>query len=321
MIELLVSGMASFCVAPLVYRLAMKRGIIDVPNDRSSHVVPTARTGGLACSSGVLLALIVARALSHDVAWLTMIGAGSLAIVGFIDDVRTLPAASRLGLQVAVGAALGVGAHGWWWVPLGMIVTPVIVNVVNFMDGINGITSLTMMCWGVTAVVAGHAEGLTSLTILGAVTAGSALGFLPWNMPVARLFPGDVGSYLYGGLVAGGIVYGWANGISPVLLISPLWLYLTDTGVVLGQRIIRRESLFTPHRSHVYQRLVAEGGLPHWVVAVGVASGSAVVTIASTLWMPGIALAIAVTLSALYLLSPTVALKWSRQRCDGRQER
>jgi len=280
--------------------------MLDVANSRSSHVVPTPRAGGLACAAGVLVALAASRVVSHDVAWLVLIGAGVLASVGFIDDVRGLSVVSRLGVQVVVGALLGIGVDGWSWVVVGMVITPVIVNVVNFMDGINGITSLMMVCWGVSALAAGRSDGLMPLMVLGRVTAGSALGFLPWNAPVARLFPGDVGSYLFGGLVAGGIVYGWAMGVAPALLVAPLTIYFVDTFTVLVRRLVRGDRLFDAHREHVYQRLTSGQGLPHLSVATGVAVLSALITVG---WSSGpwwVAATVTVVLSLAYLVSPQV---------------
>ena len=131
-----------------------------------------------------------------------------LAIVGFADDHGALAAAPRLGAQLAVGALVGVTTGGGWWILAGMICIPVAVNVVNFMDGINGITSLNVAAWGFVAMAVGYAQHESSLVVIGAVTAGSTTAFLPWNAPVARLFLGDVGSYLLGALVGIGIVIG-----------------------------------------------------------------------------------------------------------------
>lgn len=318
MIGLVISCLATFSVMPLVRRLALRGGLLDVPNHRSSHVTPTPRVGGLACAAGVLVAVVGSRLMSHDVPWLALLGAGILASVGLIDDKWGLAPLPRLGLQVAVGGLLGAGAGAeWGWLGLGMVIAPVIVNVVNFMDGINGMTSLTIFGWGITAMIAGRANELMPLIVIGGVTAGSALGFLPWNAPVARIFAGDVGSYLFGGLVAGGVIYGWAHNVPPVLLIAPLWLYLTDTGVVILRRMMRGTSLLTPHREHVYQRLITEGALPHWVVALAVASGSAVVTVGWSAWTAVTGLAIGVAISALYLLSPSIVTRLTMARRKG----
>jgi len=137
-----------------------------------------------------------------------------------------------------MGSALG----GGWWFLAAVLVVPLSVNVVNFMDGINGITSLTIACWGVTALLVGNADRIPTLALIGAVTAGASLGFLPWNAPVARIFLGDVGSYLLGGLVASGTLIGIANGASSALLLAPMTLFAVDTGTVLARRVKKRQS-------------------------------------------------------------------------------
>jgi len=251
-LELFVAGAVTLAAAPLARRWAFSRGVLDIPNHRSSHDTPTPRTGGLACIAGVIVAVAVSTARNHHLSWLMLAGVAALACVGYLDDQRGLPAKSRLGVQLVAGAAIGAGTMGgaWIWVVVGVVVVPIAVNVVNFMDGVNGITGLTMVCWGVTALLAGRAAELTPLTAIGGLITGSALGFLPWNIPVARLFLGDAGSYIFGALVASGVIFGWANGVSAGLLIAPLSIYLLDTFVVLLKPIHRGSPLFEAHREH-----------------------------------------------------------------------
>jgi len=295
--EFLVSAVATFFAAPFVRQFMLRQGVVDVPNHRSSHSVPTPRGGGLACLTGVAVALVVAQLLSHRVPWVLIGGAVVLAAVGFADDHGGLSAFFRLAAQVAVGAVMGHSVGGGWWFLVAMLVVPVSVNGINFMDGINGITSLNIGAWGLTALVVGSSHSLVGLQVIGAVTAGAALGFLPWNAPNAKLFLGDVGSYLLGGLVSAGILLGAAQGAPISLLLAPLLLYVVDTGTVLAKRLVRGDALFEAHREHVYQRLVSDAGLPHIVVAILVVGLGVAVTLA---WaFLGIALAVAVTVTVV----------------------
>ncbi len=258
----------------------LRQGVVDVPNHRSSHSVPTPRGGGLACLTGVAVALVVAQVLAYRVPWVLIGGAVVLAAVGFADDHGGLSAIPRLAAQVAVGALMGHSVGGGWWFLVAMLVVPVSVNGINFMDGINGITSLNVGAWGLTALVVGSSHNLVGLQVIGAVTAGAALGFLPWNAPNAKLFLGDVGSYLFGGLVSAGILLGAAQGAPIPLLLAPLLLYVVDTGTVLVKRVVRRQPIFEAHRQHVYQRLVNHAGWSHTASAaltVGLATTVTVV--------------------------------------------
>src|SRR5680860_936730 len=304
MAELLVSFTVAMSAAPLVLRVMLQRGVLDVPNHRSSHVTPVPRGGGVACLAGVLAGLALASVRHQDVPWLAVSGAVCLAIVGFADDRGALAAAPRLGAQIAVGALVGVSVGGGWWILAGLICIPVAVNVVNFMDGINVVTSLNMAAWGFVAMAVGYAQGEPSLIVVGAVTAGSTTAFLPWNAPMARLFLGDVGSYLLGALVGIGILIGAHRTPSVMVLLAPLSIYLGDTATTVVRRVLRREDLLTAHKQHVYQRLVTEAGLSHIAVALFTVVLALIVTLA---WVPGSILvgasATLVVLSA-YLASP-----------------
>ncbi len=302
--ELLVSFAVALIAAPLAMRAMRRYGVLDIPNHRSSHVAPVPRGGGVACLAGVLAGVALASARHQDVPWLAISGAFLLAVVGFADDRDTLAAAPRLAAQIAVGAMVGAAAAGGWWILAGAICIPVAVNVVNFMDGINGITGLNMAAWGGVSMAVGYAQQEPSLVVIGAVTAGSTTAFLPWNLPVARMFLGDVGSYLLGALVGIGIIIG-AHGTSSVLvLLGPLSIYLADTGTALLRRLLRGEQLMTAHRQHVYQRLVSEAGMSHSSVAAFTVILAVVVTLS---WVPGSPLlGVSVTLLVLagYLASP-----------------
>lgn len=303
----LLSLTVTLVAAPGVRWLMLHRGIIDVPNHRSSHVTPTPRGGGLACLFGVLAALALAYAVGLAVPWLAAGAAIALAIVGFADDRFDLSPVIRLGAQVAAGALMGVAAGSGWLVVSGAVIAPVVVNVVNFMDGINGITSLTAGVWGAAAWLAGLAANAEAVWVIGAATAGAALGFLPWNAPTARLFLGDVGSYLFGGLIAAGLVLGLAADASPLVLAAPLALYLADTGTVLIRRARRGDPLMVAHREHAYQRLTRDLQLPHSVVSLLVAGLAALVATAWAFAPEAVAAGITLLLCAAYLLSPSLS--------------
>lgn len=282
---------------------------MDVPNHRSSHTIPVPRGGGLACVAGIAVALIVARAQDRAVPWLLVVIAALLSVVGFADDRRSLSTSFRLVAQIGVGALMGSVVSGGWWIVLGAIVVPSVVNIVNFMDGINGITSLTMTVWGVTALAVGNAHAIPSLSAVGAFAAGSALGFLPWNIPTARLFLGDAGSYLFGAIVAAGLLLGWSRGAPVILIAAPLSLYFIDTATVLAKRALRGASVFEAHREHAYQRLTSISGLPHTAVSLAVAALSAVITVswlAHAIWVP---LATTALACGLYLSAPRL-VEW-----------
>lgn len=134
------------------------------------------------------------------------------------------------------------------------------------------------------------------------VTTGSTTAFLPWNAPVARLFLGDVGSYLLGALVGIGVVIGASQMSSVVVLLAPLSIYVASTGTALVRRALRGEQL--THRQQVYQRLVSETGMSHSTVAAVTVVLAVVITLA---WVPGsplLGVPLTLTVLATYLASP-----------------
>jgi len=283
-------------------------GLIDVPNHRSSHDQPVPRGGGLGCLIGVAVGLATAQAGGRPVPWHLAMVAAALAMVGLADDFRSLPAVPRLAAQVTGGAVAGAVIGGGWWVLLaGVFVVPVAVNAVNFMDGIDGLTGMVMSLWGLVAVTLGTAYHSGRLMVLGTVAAGAALGFLPFNLPRARLFLGDVGSYLFGSLAGVGLLLGWRDGIPMLPLVSPLAVHLIDTGVTGLRRVANGQSLSSPHRDHVYQRLVSTAGLSHRTVAVIVLAMAAGFTL-SVAYLPAILTGLTIPLlTLLYISGPRLA--------------
>ncbi len=304
MLLFFVALLATAVSAPYVRAAMLRHGVLDVPNHRSSHVTPVARGGGWACVVGLGVGVVAALSLGRDVPWPAIGGAIVLGCVGFADDRRDLPAGLRLAAQAGTGLLVGVAVGGLWGAVAGALLFAALVNVVNFMDGINGITAVNMAVWGATSWAAGRSYDVPELVTLGALTAGCALGFLPWNAPTARLFLGDVGSYLFGALVAGGVVVGWHHGVPPALLLAPMSIYLVDTGSTLVRRAVKGESLLTAHRDHVYQRVVAGGGLAHLTVAAITGAMAATVT-AMWVYLDGLQATIGtVVVAGTYLALP-----------------
>lgn len=242
---------------------ARRRGMLDQPCERRSHATPTPRGGGI----GIALAALAACAWlgwrhGGDGWW--MIGAGLLlvAAVGWRDDHAPLPPWMRLLVHVGAGACLaaGLAAQGAS-TPAALfafLLVPVLVNAWNFMDGIDGLaaTQALLCALGLACVLDGPGRAL------GVVVAAACLGFLPFNLPRARVFLGDVGSGALGYLVAALVAAGLASrpvGAWPLLLL-PACAFLTDSGLTLGWRALRGERWWQPHVQHLYQRLARRRG-------------------------------------------------------------
>ena len=262
----------------LARRHALRHGLLDQPGERRSHAVPTPRGGGV----GIALSWILASAVSGMRGWMpaeiaVAAGAGGLlvAAVGYVDDHRPLSARSRLLAHLLAGLllALAVAADGGgtWLSVVAFVAVPVLVNVWNFMDGIDGIAASQ----GALA-----AAGLGGLVLLAPQPAAAAalpawwlcvacLAFLPFNFPRARIFLGDVGSGTLGAALAVLLVLALrpateapaVDGLGQLALaVLPLSAFLVDATLTLSRRILRGEQWWTPHVSHAYQRLARRVG-------------------------------------------------------------
>ncbi len=257
---------AAAALSPLVLRVVRER-VVDVPNVRSSHDVPTPRGGGLVIFAGVGAGLVVLGDWGAPVTG-ALLAAALLGAIGVAEDLRGIPVWPRLALQVvATAVALPLLLDDWsgagWWLAVfvaGCFLWIVgFTNAFNFMDGINGIAGAQIVVAGAAFATAGAIGDELLLRNLGLVTAAAAIGFLPWNFPRARFFMGDVGSYFAGGWLAGVAVVGLRLGVSPVAVVAPLVIFGGDTALTLLGRVLRGEVWYEPHRSHVYQRLVGAG--------------------------------------------------------------
>ena len=251
------------------------------------------------------------------------VGCLAFAAIGFADDVRGLPVLPRFVLQVLAAAActpllirgLPGSAAARVAAAVGIVLwLTAYANAFNFMDGINGISAMQAVVAGVAWWVLGELDGVPHLAAGGAVVAGAALAFAPYNFPRARVFLGDVGSYFLGAWLAVLLVLGLRAGLAPEAVILPTGLYLADTGMTLVRRFRRHEAWHLPHRDHVYQRLTRLGW-SHARVTLGV---GAVMTLCAVLGLVSRAAALPVRLGAdavaggvlvAYLAAPTVVAR------------
>jgi UDP-N-acetylmuramyl pentapeptide phosphotransferase/UDP-N-acetylglucosamine-1-phosphate transferase len=244
-----------------------RRAIMDIPNDRSSHVEVTPRGGGIATTAGILLGCMAWSFLVHgDYYLLALVATTGLALVSWLDDRRGgLPVGIRLGAQMlAVGLMLMVlpdlfsvtqGALPLWLERILLFFAWLwFTNLFNFMDGINGITGIEMATLGIGVTVIGavrSADG--SADAIGLIVAAAALGFLPWNWGRAKVFLGDVGSVPAGYLIGLLLVLLACSGDWAAALILPMY-YWADATLTLLRRLLRGEKVWQAHRSHFYQQ-------------------------------------------------------------------
>ncbi len=312
-----VAGLVSL-ISPVVLRPILQRhGIIDQPNERSSHVSPTLRAGGIAPLVGFAVAcgLLASLVDGQSRAVIVAIGLGVVlaALLGLAEDVYGLSvparAAGHVSIGVVVSSAIGaILGTSLWHVIIGALAVMIYVNVANFMDGVNAISGLHGLVVGGTYALFGFLSHTSWLVLLGLAVAAVFAVFLPWNLRKPGVFLGDVGSYLLGAALASLGVAAWFAGTSPVAVMAPLAVYLADTSSTIVRRAAREEPVLRAHRSHTYQRLT-DTGLGHVQVAAIVTLFSLVTSGLGLLvvrgWIaPWLALILIVGVCALYLALP-----------------
>ncbi len=265
----------SYILGPAVLALLRRGQVIDHPTARSSHVAPTPRGGGIALAVGALAALAVAPEGHAGQRWAIAVTAAVFAIMGLVEDIIGIRALRRLGIQFVAAAFAGwflldnLAGPALWQVAfaIGEIVWLVsFVNAFNFMDGIDGISVAQSVGVGASWLLVGAYTHTPVLASGGAIVAGAALGFAPYNLPHARMFLGDVGSYFLGAWLGAVALLGIRAGVPPEAVLAPLALYVADTGATLVRRVARGERWYLPHRDHAYQR-IGDAGWSHVQVA------------------------------------------------------
>ncbi len=263
-----------------VRQFALKKNIIDTPNERSSHSVPTPRGGGLAIVISFYFALMIFYYLGYiDTSiFYGLLGIMSIAIIGFIDDHDHIPARYRLlvHFSAAVWACYWLGVIPWnsgenllitsilWCGTLFYLVW--MLNLYNFMDGIDGIATIEAITVTLSALLLMDNNPNMGLLIALIV---SLLGFLFWNWPPAKIFMGDVGSAFLGMLIGCfSLITANDGSLNFSIWLILLAVFITDATYTLFVRFFRGEKVYEAHRSHAYQFLSRQYG--HKVVTKGV---------------------------------------------------
>lgn len=287
MVIYLVIFLLSWGLTAMMRRYALKNNLLDVPNDRSSHVIPTPRGGGLPfvlCFLAMILILTEEGLMSAEECALFLLPCSVVALLGFLDDKYQLSAKWRL-LGHLMMAALAVYLLGSFSTIsffqsqdllinggrlLAVFYLVWLLNLFNFMDGIDGIAAAEAICICVSGALLYFLHGESAEMMAPLLLAAAVGGFLVWNFPPARIFMGDVGSGFLG------VVIGIFS-IQAAIVYSPLfvcWLilaavFITDATLTLFRRGLSGEPLFQAHCTHAYQQAAKRFG-KHWPVTVSV---------------------------------------------------
>jgi UDP-N-acetylmuramyl pentapeptide phosphotransferase/UDP-N-acetylglucosamine-1-phosphate transferase len=256
--------LAAFAVALTVTaclaftRLA--RVALDAPNNRSLHVAPIPRLGGIGVLAGIAAGWVASQAPIPPVLWLPLV---VLATVSLVDDLRRVPVPVRLATHLLAAAWLAYWAYPDVGAVASIIValaTAWMINLYNFMDGSDGLAGGMAFFGFAFYGIAAWLGGSPAFAVINFSVAAAAAGFLCLNFTPARIFLGDVGAVPLGFLAAGLGLTGWMQQHwtwwFPALVFSP---FIIDATITLARRALRRERVWEAHFDHYYQRLIRMG--------------------------------------------------------------
>src|SRR5829696_9250694 len=273
----LVALAVAALLTPLVARLAVRVGAVDEPRDRGLAARATPLLGGLAILAGVLAGALIWLPLDQQTTGI-LLGAGTIALVGAVDDVHELSPGLKLSGQVVaavipvlagvrvehvtlpfVGALDFGGVFGGALTVMGLVG---LMNVVNFSDGVDGLAAGVCAISAVAFAIIAFDLGRDVAGVLAAIVAGAALGFLIHNFHPASVFMGDCGSNLLGLLLGAVIIEGSLKTNALIALVGPLAILAVpflDTGFVIARRLKYRRAPWSADAHHFHHRMARIG--------------------------------------------------------------
>ncbi len=264
-------------LTPAVGGMARLLGVVDEPDARRLNRRPIPRLGGLAIFLGIVVPSLAFLDLSAEMRGV-LLGAAVACVIGAVDDFRGLAPLPKLAGQVlaaAIPTAFGVWVDHFTFpflgavdlpagvgVPLTIVWIVAVMNMVNFLDGMDGLASGVCAISGITFAVISLSLGKPDAAILSAIVAGACVGFLRHNFFPARIFMGDSGALVLGFTLASITVAGLLKTASTVVLFLPLLVLavpIIDTSFVVAKRLKYRRPISGADRSHLHHRFVDIG--------------------------------------------------------------
>ena len=331
LVAFLVSAFVVLWTTPVVNKIGLQKGLVDLPGERKVHKHPIVRVGGISIFAGTIIALLIVwgtggfGTLSADKSseiWGVTVGGLGFFLIGLADDLFSLSPFTRLFMQIIIAS--------WAWhfgvqidfltVPFAGLVTlpdsiswPITViwlvgmtNAINWIDGLDGLAAGVSGIGAVVMLIVSLFMNQPAAALIAAALAGGALGFLRYNFNPAQIFMGDGGAYFMGFTLAGVGVIGLVKSTAVTAVLLPyliLAVPIVDMSAVIVQRLLRGSSPFIGDKFHLHHRLL-QAGLPQRLIVLFI--------YALTLWVGSLALALANVPSGLaYAFGATLLLGYT----------
>ncbi|MDQ0269107.1 MraY family glycosyltransferase [Cytobacillus purgationiresistens] len=276
-LTLILCFICSVLLTPLVKKLAFKVGATDKPNNRKVHEKVMPRLGGLAIYLSFLIGILIFQP-SQDHHWPIMVGGLIIIVLGMLDDIFDLPAKLKFVVQIAaalvvvlwggvqvdfINSPFGEGEinFGYFTIPITILWIVGVTNAINLIDGLDGlaagVSSIALFTIAGMAVFMGNTYVIAVASLLLVAT----LGFLIFNFHPAKIFMGDTGALFLGYMIAVLALLGFKNVtmISFIIPVLILGVPLSDTFFAIFRRILNKQPISAPDKSHLHHCLLNAG--------------------------------------------------------------
>jgi UDP-GlcNAc:undecaprenyl-phosphate/decaprenyl-phosphate GlcNAc-1-phosphate transferase len=286
LVAFLISALVVLWSTPIVKKIGLKSGYVDLPDPRKVHKRPMVRLGGVSIFIGNVVTWLIIwisggfselpLASLYELLGVTL-GGLCFFLIGLVDDLFTLSPILRLVLHILVAVAAwyagvsidfstipfhGLVELGWFSLPITVIWLVGMANAMNFMDGLDGLAAGIAGIAAVIMLMVSLFMNQPIAAVLAAALAGGALGFLRYNFNPAQIFMGDGGAYFMGFTLAALGVIGLVKSVTTVAVVLPfviLALPIVDTSAVVVARLSQGKSPFTADKRHIHHRLLQAG--------------------------------------------------------------
>lgn len=283
LVPCLVAFAVTFCLTPFVMRLAPKLGLVDLPNPRRINKVPMPTGGGIAVFVGFVVAALLAD-IPHILP--TILAAGVVTFVGLVDDRVGLGAGQKFVGQAAAvliyviwGGRIefvsnpfgGMFYLGYFSIPVTMLWALSLINLMNFIDGLDGLAVGITLIAALTLLSLAWDLGRLEAAVLSAILVGVSAGFLPFNFNPAKLYLGDAGAMLLGFLLAVVSTEGALKGAATIGLSVPIIIFalpIVDMFCAVIRRVQQGIPFYQADQSHFHHRMLKLGFTQRQVVFV-----------------------------------------------------
>lgn len=279
-IPFLVAVVISYISTPMVRKLAIKIGAVDVPkDDRRVHTQAMPFLGGIAIFASFVITVLLFLPLDRST-FAILMGATVIVISGILDDLRDLSPKAKLLFQISAAIILVLGGIkiefitnpfsststlvmiGWLSIPITIFWIVGITNTVNLIDGLDGLAAGVAMISSISLMLVAYKFSYTEITILAAIVAGGCLGFLPFNFNPAKIFMGDTGALFLGFILAAISIEGIMKSVATIAVVVPiiiLGIPIFDTTFAIFRRLLNGQSIMAADKGHLHHRLLNMG--------------------------------------------------------------